>query len=384
MSAIDLVQSLEDSILNEKNRITKQDMSEALVKTSQGMNEREKNELFAAAVERGWDVPTKNDFYYITDGHGFIFDGSKTAGFYKPEDQGVAKWSDPVDALKMARMVNLDKEVNSSEHPLQINRFDMTTGQSEKIADAGMNKTELNASWKKAFGEKPADSVHKDLKAFESSGNAEYQVKVSPEKEAELPPKHVKQGEEAVYRVNVSEGKEKANPDGSAKQAENKSSKNNEADYLVKVDSVEIPAKTLKSAMDEFLQQSAKNPAAKVEVINVKTGQQVAIKSPDMAPVFFNKDAKLLAETALKANPELLKKLTENIKEETLLDHLKKSKTLHEAKHEFADAIDFYKLMSGAGLITGGAKMANDAKQIYQNMKAGDAKQKTDKGLSLN
>lgn len=384
MSAIDLVQSLEDSILNEKNRITKQDMSEALVKTSQGMSEHERNELFAAALERGWEAPAKNDFYYITDGHGFIFDGSKTAGFYKPEDQGVAKWADPVDALKMARMVNTDKEVNGSEHPLQVNRFDMTTGNSEKIADAGMNKTELNASWKKVFGEKLADSVHKELKAFDSNGNAEYQVKVSTEKEAELPPKHSKESEEAVYRVNVSEGKEQNNTDGSTKQAENKTSKTNEADYLVKVDSVEIPAKTLKSAMDEFLQQSAKNPAAKIEVINVKTGQQVAIKSPDMAPVFFNKDAKLLAETALKANPELLKKLTENIKEESLLDHLKKSKTLHEAKHEFADAIDFYKLMSGAGLITGSVKMANDAKHIYQNMKSVDAKQKNDKGLSLN
>lgn len=164
-------------------------------------------------------------------------------------------------------------------------------------------------------------------------------------------------------------------------------------DYFIREGKNELKCESQRDAVQRFLERSAANPGAHIEIVKRVTSEVIAAKSADEPPLFKDAESRFLAESILSKNPELMEKLIKSFSSsKDLMKGLKNSETAKEMHGELKEAIDFYKLATGAALIThaaaAGRQAYNHMKESQQAREAAKdaAKEKakgSDKGYSL-
>lgn len=143
---------------------------------------------------------------------------------------------------------------------------------------------------------------------------------------------------------------------------EKDSEKAKSSEFVVRVGAEEISCSSQREAIQTFLEQSAEKPDAKIEVVRRGTPEVIATKEPATVPKFANSEAKFLAEQALERNPELLNKLIRSFDtSKDFVAGLQRSQFAKDAEKTMKEAVDFYKLATGAGLVTKTVSVAMDA-----------------------
>lgn len=162
-------------------------------------------------------------------------------------------------------------------------------------------------------------------------------------------------------------------------------------DYFIREGKNELKCESQRDAIQRFLERSAANPGAHIEIVKRVTSEVIAAKSADEPPLFKDAESRFLAESILSKNPELMEKLIKSFSSsKDLMKGLKNSETAKEMHGELKEAIDFYKLATGAALITHAAAAGRQAythmKESQQAREAAKEKGKekgSDKGYSL-
>lgn len=162
---------------------------------------------------------------------------------------------------------------------------------------------------------------------------------------------------------------------------------NDRYDYYVKDGSTEIKCSNQVEAVKKFLELSAEKPESKIEVVRRLSSETIASKQPHDEPKFADAKGKFIAESILSNNPELLEKLLGGVdKSKKLYEGLQKTSQMKDLQSDCREALDFYKLATGAGIATGAFDMLKQAhahaKKMDEHSKQNPVKRK-DKSLAL-
>ncbi len=164
---------------------------------------------------------------------------------------------------------------------------------------------------------------------------------------------------------------------------------NDRYDYYVKDGANEIKCPNQVEAVKKFLELSAEKPDSKIEVVRRLSSETIASKQPNDEPKFSDAKGKFIAESILSNNPELLEKLLGSMdKSKKLYEGLQNTSQVKDLQSDCREALDFYKLATGAGIVTGSLDMFKQAHAHAKKMdEHGKKKQsplkRNEKSLSL-